>query len=357
MEKAVKDQLHTYYTEGYPCSYSTVERLQKYYNSRHSPKLTRTDVKNFLETKDAYTLHQTAFRKLKCPPRVKVWDIDEQWEADLCDMSSVAPHNKDVRYILTVIDVLSKFAWTQPVLTKTGSVVKKAFSDILARSSRKPKRLHTDKGSEFYNRQFSSYLKLKKIDHFSRQSVNKACTAERFNRTLKSLIYKHFTSTGQFEWLNTLEKLTRVYNTRYHRSIKMAPVKAVKGLTPLLLKNVYGKTCSGLKNRKFDIGDFVRISKVKQRFEKGYLPSFSEEVFKVAAIHRGQPTRYSLHDLLNEEIEGKFSPQELTLIRNVPENIWRVEKVLKQSKGKYLVKWSGFPENFNSWVSTEDMVL
>lgn len=355
MEEAVTDRLHNYYTGDYPCSYSTVERLQRYYNSKHSPAVTRKDVRKFLESQDAYTLHQTAFRKLKCPPRVKVWEVDEQWEADLCDMSSVASHNKNVRFILTVIDVLSKFAWTEPVTTKSSHAVTKAFEDILKRANRSPKRLHTDKGAEFYNRKFKHLLNIKHFDHFSSESVNKACVVERFNRTLKSLIYKHFTSSMGYAWLSALRRLTNVYNSRYHRSIKMAPTDAVESLTPLLLKNVYGRKCNGPTKRAFKIGEFVRISKVKRTFEKGYLPTFSEEVFKVNAVHKGQPTRYSLSDLLGEEIKGKFSPQELTLVRKIADKIWRIEKILKRLKGQYLVKWLGFPEKFNSWVSTADV--
>ena len=71
---------------------------------------------------------------------------------------SLSKHNNGYKYILTVIDVLSKFAWVEPMKTKTGESVVEAFSRII-KKGRTPGMFHTDKGTEFTNKQFQKLLK------------------------------------------------------------------------------------------------------------------------------------------------------------------------------------------------------
>ena len=47
--------------------------------------------------------------------RVIVSKIDDQWQADLVDMQKNKSQNKNFNYILTVIDIFSKFAWAIPI--------------------------------------------------------------------------------------------------------------------------------------------------------------------------------------------------------------------------------------------------
>jgi hypothetical protein len=45
---------------------------------------------------------------------------------------------------------------------------------------------------------------------------------------------------------------------------------------------LYDHIATGQKKYKFKIDDQVRISKIKQKFEKGCLPNFSEEIFTIS---------------------------------------------------------------------------
>ena len=83
-----------------------------------------------------------------------------------------------------VLDLLSKYAWVQPLKAKTGVALVKAFDKIL-RQGRKPNRLQTDRGKEFYNRTFQRWVKKHGIDNFFTAGDAKAAVAELFNRTLK----------------------------------------------------------------------------------------------------------------------------------------------------------------------------
>ena len=105
---------------------------------------------------------------------------------------------------------------------------------------------------------------------------------------------------------------------------------------------------------KFKIGDQVRISNIKRKFEKGYLPNYSKEIFAVSKTVPRNPAVYKLKDYDGEELKGTFYDKELQKVIK-HDDMYEVEKILKKrGKGKsvqYLVKWSGCPDKFNSWVS------
>ena len=86
---------------------------------------------------------------------VIVTGIDDQWQADLVDMSALARFNKGCEFLLTCIDVFSKFAWVVPLKNKTGESLVNGFQSILD-TGRSPVKLQTDKGIEFLNRNFQS---------------------------------------------------------------------------------------------------------------------------------------------------------------------------------------------------------
>ena len=85
--------------------------------------------------------------------------IDNTWTADLVDIQPYSRWNKGYKYLLTVLDVFSKYAWVAPIKDKKGETITNAFSGIINKSKRKPAYLWTDKGTEFYNSNFKDYLK------------------------------------------------------------------------------------------------------------------------------------------------------------------------------------------------------
>ncbi|GFW29379.1 uncharacterized transposon-derived protein F54H12.3 [Trichonephila clavipes] len=120
-----------------PNSFGGVEALHRSVKGKYSKK----DVKHWLSQKDAYTLHKPVRHKFQ-RNRVFVSDIDRQFQADLVDMQSLAEFNKGYKYLLTCIDLFSKFAWAVPLKDKFGKSVKSGLEIIF--KERKPKVLQTD---------------------------------------------------------------------------------------------------------------------------------------------------------------------------------------------------------------------
>ena len=108
-------------------------------------------------------------------------------------------------------------------------------------------------------------------------------------------------------------------------------------------------------NPAFKIGDTVKISKYKRKtFDKGFTPNWTEEVFLIDEIRPTDPITYKIKDLNGEEIEGTFYREEL---QKTDQTIFRIEKVIRKIKDKALVKWKGYPGEFNSWVSLKDLKI
>ena len=103
----------------------------------------------------------------------------------------------------------------------------------------------------------------------------------------------------------------------------------------------------------FVIGDRVRIRKYKRMtFDKGYTPNWTEEVFIIDGIQFTNPITYKIKDLNGEAIKGTFYREEL---QKTDQEVYRIEKIIRKRGDKALVKWKGYPDEFNSWVPLKDL--
>ena len=170
---------------------------------------------------------------------------------------------------------------------------------------RSPEKLQTDKGTEFLNRNFQSFLKENKIHFFTTNSELKASVVERFNLTLKTRIWKYFTAKNNRVYIDNLQDIVHGYNNSYHRSIGRAPASVSLLNVGQVRRKLYGNSWKKPGRKfKFNLGDQVRISKSRRTFKKSYLPSWSQEIFTVTKIIPRVPPVYRLRDYADDEIEG-----------------------------------------------------
>ena len=131
----------------------------------------------------AEELHKPVVRKFE---RRKVYARfkDNILAADLAEMGSLSSKNKNVKYLLCVIDVFTKYAWVKPLKDKKGKTVLNAFIEIVNESNRKPNKLWVDQGREFYNTLMQEWLDNNGILMYFTHNEGKAVIAERFIKTL-----------------------------------------------------------------------------------------------------------------------------------------------------------------------------
>ncbi|XP_053210216.1 uncharacterized protein LOC128394006 [Panonychus citri] len=298
------------------------------------PEITINHVKNWLKTQLTYTLHKQARKKFK-RNKIVVCAIDEQWEADLVEMQEFSRQNKGLRYILTIIDCFSKYAWAIPVHAKTGIAVTEIFRKLF--KNRKPESLRTDKGKEFLNSSFKTLLDNESIRHYSTKNSNIKCAiVERFNRTLKGKMFKYFTFKGTRKYTDVLPKLVESYNADFHRSIKMAPNSVTNSNSNDVFRNLYGydsllemvKDQKTISPKVFEVGSKVRIKYELGPFDKSFYPNWSEHIYTISSIDKSkEKPLYLLREHNGTPMERKFYHEEL---QEVSEDEHRIEKIIKR---------------------------
>ena len=290
--------------------------------------------------------------------KVVAKQVDDIWTSDLLEMRAFSKQNKGYNYLLMVIDVFSKYGWIIPIKRKTGEEVSRELENLFKSSKRTPSRFWTDKGREYYNGNVNALLKKHNIIHYSTENEEKSSVAERWNRTVKRIIWKYFTANSTRKYIDILPALVERYNNTYHRSIKCTPKEA---LDPEKYTHVnralYGKTKSLAREPQFHIGEKVRISRKKFFFEKGFTENWSDEVFTIIEVKDTKPPTYIIKDDDNEIIQGSFYEAELQLANT---DTFRIEKVLKRrtlknGKKQEFVKWKGYNSNHNSWINVDDV--
>ena len=254
-----------------------------------------------------------------------------------------------------VLDLFSKYGWIVPLKDKKGETVTEAFKTIF-KEGRKPQYLWTDKGKEYYNKNMKELLEKNNITLYSTENEEKSSVCERWNRTIKTKMWKQFTVQGNTQYLDILPKILDQYNNTKHSSIKMTPVEASKKKNEsAVYYNLYGDMKQLSSKPKFKVGDKVRISKYKRKvFDKGYTPNWTEEIFLIDKIQSTNPISYRLKDLNNEEIQGSFYEPELLPAK---QEVFRIDKVIRRDykKKQALVKWKGYSNDFNSWIPLKNL--
>ena len=189
----------------------------------------------------------------------------------------------------------------------------------------------------------------------------KSVIVERFNRTLKTIMWRRLTAENTHAWVAILPQLIAKYNKTKHSVLHMTPNYASKHeeQTAARWAMVRDANDEKLPNKKprFAVGDVVRVSRTKGVFEKGYDVNWSRETFTVTAVNTNtKPTVYRIADSNHEEIKGSFYDEELQKVKH--KDVFLVDKVLKE-KGRgarktLYVSWLGYPSSANSWIKASD---
>jgi len=353
-----------YYNPSSPASFSSYEKLWFHVKkSKDRPKnLTKKKVKEWVQMQDPHTVFKLGRNRFS-RERIIVSQRDMQWDADLADMSAVKTENDGYGFILVVIDLLSRFCWLRPLKSKHANQIKSAFSDIFDKGKRVPKRLRTDKGGEFKNKLFINFMKEKNIHFFTTVSDTKANYAERLIRTIKNKIYKMMYDRQSFRYIDDLQDIASSYNKTVHSSIKMAPADVTEENDIEIYMKFYMPHVNKLAGKQpkysFDVGDLVRVSHDKGKFSKSYFEQNTEEIFQIRLRILSFPPRYLISDLLGEKIDGSFYEQQLVKVSADENREYKIEKVIKfitRKKKRYaFVKWYGYPEQFNSYISAGEV--
>ena len=161
----------------------------------------------------AQKLHKPVIKKYK--KRKVNWRFkDNIWAADLAEKGSLSSKNKSFNYLLSAIDIFTKYTWVKTLKDKTGKTVLNAFIEIVNDSNHKPSKLWVDQGRELYNQLMQEWLDNNILMH-SAYNEGKSVIAERFIKTLKAKIYKKMTvDVIILPWLKKLRQIFKLLSLK-----------------------------------------------------------------------------------------------------------------------------------------------
>lgn len=357
----------SYLTPGHPLAFASFNKIYDYYEG----ELSKEKIKEILSSIDSYSRHKEFHEGQRNPSYSHFKRY--QFQCDLIDVRGLAKYNDGVNYLFSCIDTFTRFGFIRMLRSKHGPTVTRAFQSILEEAIIPPNNLVMDRGSEFYNRDFEHFCAEKGIKYYPPDSSSHGAFVERFNRTMQGIIYRYMTENETYRYLDkrnddgTVTQLMphflSSYNNSYHRMIGTTPAIADNDETTHVeirkkISEYHDKIRK--KNVVYDVGDLVRIARLRGKFDRGYKERASTEVFKVAQIVTNKKIpMYVLSNYNGSEIiKGSFYSFELVKVTR-PNDVYRVEKVLSQrrknGKTQLFVKWSGYDDSFNSWINEEDV--
>ena len=229
---------------------------------------------------------------------------DQVWSIDLVDMSAFAEENAGYHYMLTCIDTATRYAWAIPMKTKSQESSWAAFQKILD-SGRRPTKIWADEGSEFLNKTWKKNLI--EIVLYATGAEKKAVMVERFNRTLKTNMWKEFTRKNNHQWVGIVPRLVKEYNNTKHSSIRKTPA-----FFSAHFSAPYDQEDDDIEeDPKYELRDWVRIARIKDTFEKGYTQRWSKELYQIIRISLNKPVMYYLRTADGKHVKGGFYESEV----------------------------------------------
>lgn len=337
-------------------------------------------IRRWLEKIDDYNLQRPVKRKIK---RVKIIVSEpfEQFDADLMDVSNIAKDNDNIRFLLVVIDIFTRYLWILPLKNKLGKTVAEAFEKIF-REGKVPLKVSTDAGTEFKNKNVQKVFKKKNIYHhiYLNADSSKASMAERVNLTFRRMMFRYFTKKRTYRYVDVLQELVASYNATPHRSLNNTAPKDVNDANKhdlwayMYIKKPKRNENQGengneskMSQRKrskrflFKVNDMVRLSHLKKPFQRAYQQQWTSEIFKIHKrfLLHGK-IFYKVRDFLDGEIKGNFYSSELQRVQKDEDALWYVEKILKRrtrnGQREAYVKFQDWDNRFCQWIPESDIV-
>ena len=348
-----------------PAGLSSAEKLYRA-AKQEDPSITREQIKDYLQSEFIYTLHYPARRHWE-RNRVVVSAPNIQGQADLCDLKNYERQNDGYKYLLTFVDCFSRYGAGRPLRTKRQEEVADALISILAEHP--VHKLQTDQGTEFKN----SFVRkaLAKRGTYLFHSINqdiKCAEVERMNRTIKSRMFKMFTSRGIPVWYNKLDDIFHAYNNSVHRTIGLAPAAVTLQNTKGIFKRLYDglpdeqavlreSLLNSVSNEKFKPGDMVRLRYYLHPFEHKYFPNYDDRYFIIDRIIKGYPkNRFRLRLWEDNSIlRGSHYAEELQHVKHGEYRINVKGRRRRRGHTEFYVEYLGYPKKFDAWV-TEDQL-
>lgn len=304
-----------YKQNGYP-GITKMWHLVKLNNLNYTYK----EVKDFISKQTPYQLHKVPTKNIMHPITTAASQVN--YQVDTLHMQKFYKENKGMKYILLVIDIFNRVGRAIPMLNNTSVDAVDAFK-IATKSMGMPKIVTSDDGSEFKG-EFKNFLKSNNILHSvtSKGDHNKLGMVDRFSKTIKHMLYKHFTNTEYTNWIDVIDGFVDSYNNSPNSNMcDLTPNEANKYEFDTFNCNM--KRVNNVnKEEKLKVGDSVRIILESDKLAKGYYQKWSTKVYTIKE-------KKGLYYILDDG--RKYRSHDLQLV-NVSDSTKEVKNVAHEAK-------------------------
>lgn len=254
---------------------SGITKIYNYFNGR----LTIPEIEKFLSTNYTYTIYRQA-KKPKNRNPTYVYKKRFQFQVDTIFIEKLKSYNSNFSYILTVIDIWSRFAFCRLMKTKTARETVACMEDIFKEAKDPPDTILFDRGTELKNKQMTNLLNKLNIKIYSSSTNVHAPFVERFNYTIQTMISKYMCQNNTYSFYKSFQKIVQNYNSKVHSALKISPAAAELSENQSHVLEMHKKKFRKHKKKKpkYKIGEKVRISTQKNKFSRGYAPQFSKYI-------------------------------------------------------------------------------
>ena len=328
-------------TERFPGAFKGLTAFHAHLNKRQREDrdpalrghiLSRRLIDEWKEHDDSYTRFKPTRRK-NIPRRpYKILNPDNIWEGDLLDMARWSRKNRNIKFVLVLVDQFTKKLYASPCKSKHAQDVLTALRDVFEyQTLSRPRILYTDNGLEFTNAVVGGYLANRvKVKHVTTKNPSIKCAiAERTNRTLKSVLVR-VADNNDGRYIDQLQNVVRGYNETRHTATGYAP----NSVDPLNVDDVrqglyrraekrrlqqFGThtwdNAASRKTAKLAIGDWVHAldRKPASAFRRGYDPTFPRELYQISGVQeQDKQYVYKLLDLSGKQLPSGYYYPELS---------------------------------------------
>jgi len=291
--------------------------------------ISRRAIARFLEHDSVNQTHRPLKKQITSRP-IFVSDKAKHAQIDLVDMQDYAWKNNGDRFILTYVDLFSKWVAAKRLKTKTAKAVLEGVKDIISDLPKdwRPKVIQSDNGGEF-GPSLEKYLKNIgiKLIHSVSYAPQTQGAIERYNRELKTLIFRHMAHFKTKKWNDILPMLLENHNTSRHNTTQRVPQEVMEAeLTKKdvsdIRDHIEDKYQGYQAKEDLEVGDVVRLAKTveveerKNKFRKRIGQNWSDELYEI--ISKSDPKRavhapsFLIKDLdTDERIKTRFYPYQM----------------------------------------------
>lgn len=291
----------------------------------------KADVKEWLDKQTTYQQTKQEVGKKEFLPIYS--ETPYSFQIDLTFFPRYQSQNKGYNTLFTAININTRYAYYFKSKSKEKNITLEFIKEMLEQTPINS--ITCDKGKEFNNLDFIDYCKTNNISLFIvKEDSHKLGIVNRFHRTIKNKLSKHFIATNSVVWIDAIDDIIKNYNNSFHRGIGMSPNKMnnFSEVDYITHQREYSDLLKKKIGVSFEVNDTVRLLRKKKVFEDKQLSKYGDKIYTVVEIYNN-----SLDVMDNEGIRQRVKKSEVIkvdeeAITDKPIQIVEVNKIHKGKK-------------------------